>query len=293
MGKIEKYVVLTVLFVVALILGVSLNAPEGVAAAELSEELAAVDTEAAAEPARAPIQRGRPGDGERAGDRPVERSAPVSRSQVSRDQPGAVASEPVAADRALAPAGSATGSAGTGDQPGGPAGLLSTARPRSTRGPAERPPAEALPQDDGTGNGYLLSTVGLVPSLSDEFMIYTWQQGDSFAGLADRYFGSRLHVNRLLTNNEGLEDGDLRAGDQILVPVRSSEAELPAAGAAPGAAPYAGATTYVVQAGDVLGTISTAVYGTSKSWRKIYDANRDVLADPNRLMVGMVLRIPE
>jgi hypothetical protein len=220
-GKIEKYVVLTVLFVVALILGVSLNAPEGVAAAELSEELAAADTEAAAEPARAPIQRGRPL--EEAGDRraSTERSAPVSRSQISRDQPGAASSEPVAADRALAPAG--TELAATGDQPIGPAGLLSTARPRSTLGPAERPPAEARPQDDGTGNGYLLSTVGLVPSLSDEFMIYTWQQGDSFAGLADRYFGSRLHVNRLLTNNEGLEDADLRAGDQILVPVRSSE----------------------------------------------------------------------
>jgi hypothetical protein len=289
-GKIEKYVVLTVLFVVALILGVSLNAPEGVAAAELSEELAAADTEAAAEPARAPIQRGRPL--EEAGDRraSTERSAPVSRSQISRDQPGAASSEPVAADRALAPAG--TELAATGDQPIGPAGLLSTARPRSTHGPAERPPAEAR-QDDGTGNGYLLSTVGLVPSLSDEFMIYTWQQGDSFAGLADRYFGSRLHVNRLLTNNEGLEDADLRAGDQILVPVRSSETEVAATDAGAGAAPYAGATTYVVQAGDVLGTISTAVYGTSKSWRKIYDANRDVLADPNRLVVGMVLRIPE
>jgi hypothetical protein len=64
-GKIEKYVVLTVLFVVALILGVSLNAPEGVAAAEPSEELAAVETEAAAEPARPPIQRGGPGDHKR------------------------------------------------------------------------------------------------------------------------------------------------------------------------------------------------------------------------------------
>ena len=274
MGKIEKYVVLTVLFVVALILGVSLNAPEGVAAAEPSEELAAADTDAAAEPARAPIQRGRPAS--------VQRSAPVSRSQISRDQPGARPAEPVAADPAPASAEPATETAAAGDQPIGPAGLLSTARPRSTRGPAE-----ARPQDDGTGTGYLVSTVGLSPSLSDEFMIYTWQQGDSFAELANRYFGSRLHVNRLLSNNEGLEDGDMRAGDQILVPVRSSEPEAAATGGG------IGATTYVVQAGDVLGTISTAVYGTSKSWRKIYDANRDVLADPNRLVVGMVLRIPE
>jgi nucleoid-associated protein YgaU len=129
--------------------------------------------------------------------------------------------------------------------------------------------------------------VGLAPSLSEEFMIYTWQEGDTFAAVAERYFGSRLHVNRLLANNEGLEDRRLRPGDQILIPVRFQEP------AAAGALAGGGATTYTVKPGDVLGTISAAVYGTSKSWRKIYDANRDLLTDPNRLEVGMVLRIPE
>ena len=151
--------------------------------------------------------------------------------------------------------------------------------------PASTAPASlgaAQPAQDGK----LLTMVGLSPSLSDEFMIYTWQEGDTFAGVAERYFGSRLQVNRLLRNNEGLEDRQLRAGDQILIPAHAS-------GEAAGTAVASGATTYEVQSGDVLGTISMSVYGTSKSWRKIYDANRDVLADPNRLVVGQVLRIPE
>ena len=67
----------------------------------------------------------------------------------------------------------------------------------------------------------------------------------------------------------------------------------PAAPAAEETPAWDGGSTYTVAAGDVLGTISQTVYGTSQSWRKIYDANRDQLADPNQLRVGMVLRIPE
>jgi nucleoid-associated protein YgaU len=51
---------------------------------------------------------------------------------------------------------------------------------------------------------------------------------------------------------------------------------------------------YTVKSGDVLGSISKTVYGSTKHWRRIYDANRDVIGDdPNRLKVGMQLRIPE
>ena len=51
--------------------------------------------------------------------------------------------------------------------------------------------------------------------------------------------------------------------------------------------------TYTVQKGDTLGGISMKVYGTSKRWKQIFEANQDVLKDPNRLKVGQVLRIPK
>ena len=51
---------------------------------------------------------------------------------------------------------------------------------------------------------------------------------------------------------------------------------------------------YTVKQGDVLGSIATAVYGSAKHWKRIYDANRDVIGDdPNKLKVGTKLRIPE
>jgi len=51
--------------------------------------------------------------------------------------------------------------------------------------------------------------------------------------------------------------------------------------------------TYVVKKGDTLQNISRKFYKTSKKWRAIYNANRDVLAKgPDHLQVGMKLKIP-
>ncbi len=50
--------------------------------------------------------------------------------------------------------------------------------------------------------------------------------------------------------------------------------------------------TYTVKSGDTLSRISTEVYGNSARWQDIFNANRDVLPNPNALRVGQVLKIP-
>lgn len=50
--------------------------------------------------------------------------------------------------------------------------------------------------------------------------------------------------------------------------------------------------TYVVKKGDTLQEISKKYYGTTKRWRRIYEANRGALKDPNKLSVGTKLTIP-
>jgi LysM repeat protein len=48
-----------------------------------------------------------------------------------------------------------------------------------------------------------------------------------------------------------------------------------------------------VQSGDTLSTIAAKVYGESKLWKRIYDANKDAIgSDPGALKVGQSLRIP-
>lgn len=50
--------------------------------------------------------------------------------------------------------------------------------------------------------------------------------------------------------------------------------------------------SYAVEAGDTLSKISLKVYKNSALWRKIFNANRDLLATPNSLKIGMELTIP-
>lgn len=52
------------------------------------------------------------------------------------------------------------------------------------------------------------------------------------------------------------------------------------------------AKTYTVQRGDTLQKISQKMYGTTKSWQRIFDANKSKLKKPDMVVVGMVLQIP-
>ena len=51
--------------------------------------------------------------------------------------------------------------------------------------------------------------------------------------------------------------------------------------------------TYVVQGGDSLSKISKKFYGDANSWKRIFDANRDVVKNPDLIQPGWKLRIPE
>lgn len=53
-----------------------------------------------------------------------------------------------------------------------------------------------------------------------------------------------------------------------------------------------GGTSYTVQKGDTLSHIAKAQYGEAGQWRRIFEANRDQLDDPDRIQPGQVLKIP-
>lgn len=50
--------------------------------------------------------------------------------------------------------------------------------------------------------------------------------------------------------------------------------------------------TYVVVAGDSLSKIAKRVYGDAQEWRRIYEANRDIVKDPDLIHPGQTLRLP-
>ena len=57
--------------------------------------------------------------------------------------------------------------------------------------------------------------------------------------------------------------------------------------------PAGGERFYVVAKGDSLSKISKMFYGDANQWKRIFDANRDVIRNADLIQPGWKLRIPE
>jgi nucleoid-associated protein YgaU len=74
--------------------------------------------------------------------------------------------------------------------------------------------------------------------------------------------------------------------------VQSSVASTEATRGGGGGSGSAGAQTYTVVQGDTLSHIAKHFYGKSSHWHAIFEANRGVLDDPDKIYPGQVLTIP-
>jgi nucleoid-associated protein YgaU len=50
--------------------------------------------------------------------------------------------------------------------------------------------------------------------------------------------------------------------------------------------------SYTVKKGDSLSKIAKRVYGDAQQWRKIHEANRDSIENPDLIYPGQVLKLP-
>jgi len=51
---------------------------------------------------------------------------------------------------------------------------------------------------------------------------------------------------------------------------------------------------YLIKVGDTLGLISNEVYGTKAKWKKLWENNRQLIKNPNRIFAGFNLYyVPE
>lgn len=51
-------------------------------------------------------------------------------------------------------------------------------------------------------------------------------------------------------------------------------------------------TEYTVVKGDSLSLIAKRHYGDAKLWKKIFDANKDLVSNPDRIQIGWKLKLP-
>jgi nucleoid-associated protein YgaU len=107
----------------------------------------------------------------------------------------------------------------------------------------------------------------------------------------------------LRTSPRYAEGADSRPGSDFykeresVPPEKPKDDEMPdfsdvksgASSTAPAAKAY---ETYVVVSGDSLSAIAKRHYGNASLWPKIFEANKDVLKDPNKIFPGQKLKLP-
>jgi len=85
-----------------------------------------------------------------------------------------------------------------------------------------------------------------------------------------------------------MRDPDERLPDFSNVQSGSSSAAVPKQETAPQPA-----RTYTVKKGDSLSKIAKRTYGDAGKWTAIFDANRDLIKNPDLIHPGQVLKLPE
>ena len=82
--------------------------------------------------------------------------------------------------------------------------------------------------------------------------------------------------------------GNVQSGGSSTAPAAPANPTPTSPAAAP-AAPR----TYTVVAGDSLSKIAKKLYGDGNKWKRIFEANRDTVKNPDLIHPGQVLKIPD
>ncbi len=120
------------------------------------------------------------------------------------------------------------------------------------------------------------------------------KSGDTLSELASKHLGSAaLWQDLLAANKDKLADEhSLQVGMKLRLPGTTGQAQASAVVDAPSTTRSSSGNTYTVKPGDNLTEIAEKMLGDGDKWRMVYDANRDSLKSPDRLIVGQKLRIP-
>ncbi len=278
MGQFEKIVVLAVLFTITVIVVASLSTNEEPGPAG---PLAGLETPREPQPqARGTLPGARlPLGTEEVASRPTFAfETPAGRPEIARTEaPAPAAVDPLGGDLLdfAAPPAPEPGRAG-GRNPL----LLSTEVSDPVAAPADLPAGTIL-----------VRGAGLERTPHRDFMTYEPRAGETFALLAERFYGDASRAALLRQSNEGRRE--LRPGEPILVPIFDLARQEPERPLATTLLPStAGERTYEVQEGESLWAISKKHYGTGNRWQQIFEANQDVLRSADAVRAGMRLRIP-
>ena len=170
----------------------------------------------------------------------------------------------------------------------GDGGTASNDAPAQTPAPAETPadsaPAATTPAETPAPSAPAAPAPAPAPSAPAGSGSYTAQKYDTYGKLAVNYYGSYAYTKALQQANG---NKTLKEGAAVVLPDKLGDAVRLAPAAA-----GTGETLYTVLAGDTLGSIAQAHYGSSAQYKAIFERNADRLKNANTIYEGQVIVLP-
>ncbi len=129
--------------------------------------------------------------------------------------------------------------------------------------------------------------------------VHDVQPGESLSVICHRYYHDQSLIEELAAHNGITDLDDVRAGQRLRLPT-AAELRGPTPAASPASPPPAtqatsprgSAKTCTVGPGETLMQIAARQLGSRSRWHELYEANRDVLDDPDSVDAGLVLKLP-
>jgi nucleoid-associated protein YgaU len=109
--------------------------------------------------------------------------------------------------------------------------------------------------------------------------IYTVQSGDTLSGIAQQQLGDASRWPEIFLLNRSIRHPDrIAPGQALTLPVDTPTQPPP--------------RLYIVRRGDTLSGIAQRELGDASRWPEIFERNREVISNPDRISPDQILDLP-
>jgi len=150
--------------------------------------------------------------------------------------------------------------------------------PEVAAGSPAPPPAPEAPPSNSSAATSQSSPMGHAGEMSPDS--YTVQKGDTLMKIAFEIYGEVSKWRSVYETNKGVikDPNSVPAGVNLKVMKPATPILLEKNG-----------ERYLIKKGDTLGKISTALYGVKSKWKEIWQNNKQLIRNPNRIFAGFFL----
>lgn len=118
--------------------------------------------------------------------------------------------------------------------------------------------------------------------MSGEMAEYHVKAGETYMQIAFKLYGDVSKWKDIKTLNPQVKEVHLRAGTKLKYERPAQEFVWQPTG-----------TPYLIKTGDTLGTISNSFYQTTAKWKELWQHNKKLITNPNRIYAGFTMFAPD